>query len=405
MCSQIRKPIMLEVGDELGIEFEYQLEIATGEISSITEELLDIKKSLRIEDDQLISDSIATILSSKNASTCDNDIEMSFVNDLTAIKDRLYGGSFNLEVILMKGMGGIDKTTIAKSYYDDALIMNISQYYNVDETLSRRIDLMKLLKKNKSLTGEKHKVFTNGQDCPPELEDIGKVIARGCGGLPLAVVLLEKILSLHYTNLPHHLRECFLYIAFVSHVQTTDFILDLLKYSISVDAKQKIMCIHEHAIFVLSFPEYFPAKANRFEGPIMDVDNEAIDILEYFMYNQIRKPIMLEVGDELEIEFEYQMEIATGEISSIAGELMDIKKSLRIEDDQLISDSIATILSSRNASTCDNDIESYSPHDVVQDSCIRKTKEEKFFLHVMDKCNLKKNIKKKSSNYYFSSSF
>ncbi|KAL8470957.1 hypothetical protein ACS0TY_033507 [Phlomoides rotata] len=85
------------------------------------------------------------------------------------------------------------------------------------------------------------------------------------------------------------------------------------------------MCIHDHAIFVLSFLEYFPAKANRFKGPIMDVDNEAEDILEYLMWNQIRKPIMLHVGDELEIEFEYQLEIATGEISSIAGELMDIK--------------------------------------------------------------------------------
>ncbi|KAL8463535.1 hypothetical protein ACS0TY_034260 [Phlomoides rotata] len=156
MCSQIRKPIMLEVSDELGIEFEYQLEIATGEISSIAEELMDIKKSLRIVDDQLISDSIDTILSSRNASTCDNDIEVNLDNDLTAIKDRLCGGSFNLEVIPMKGMGGIDKTTIAKSYYDDALIMEyfyirawftVSQDYNVDETLSRRIDLMKLLEK------------------------------------------------------------------------------------------------------------------------------------------------------------------------------------------------------------------------------------------------------------------
>ncbi|KAL8470766.1 hypothetical protein ACS0TY_033366 [Phlomoides rotata] len=85
------------------------------------------------------------------------------------------------------------------------------------------------------------------------------------------------------------------------------------------------MCIHDHAIFVLSFLEYFPVKANRFKVPIMDVDNEAEDILQYFMWNQICKPIMLDVGDELGIEFEYQLGIATGEISSIAGELMDIK--------------------------------------------------------------------------------
>ncbi|KAL8557574.1 hypothetical protein ACS0TY_004863 [Phlomoides rotata] len=88
----------------------------------------------------------------------------------------------------------------------------------------------------------KQKVFGNGEDCPPELEDTGKVIARGCSGLPLAVVLvagilstvdktrasweeiankvntvvdgqIDEILSLSYKHLPHHLRPCFLFMA------------------------------------------------------------------------------------------------------------------------------------------------------------------------------------------------
>ncbi|KAL8544428.1 hypothetical protein ACS0TY_004832 [Phlomoides rotata] len=97
----------------------------------------------------------------------------------------------------------------------------------------------------KSLKGKrwnllKKKVFLDGQDCPAELENIGKEIARGCRGLSLAVVLvagvlstidkiqssweiiaknvnsvvdssLDKILSLSYTLLPHHLRPCFLF--------------------------------------------------------------------------------------------------------------------------------------------------------------------------------------------------
>ncbi|KAK4433081.1 putative late blight resistance proteinR1B-16 [Sesamum alatum] len=81
------------------------------------------------------------------------------------------------------------------------------------------------------------------QDCPVELEKIGKLIARNCGGLPLAIVVIagllstvgrtqasweniaenvnlavttnyeqfEKILSLSYIHLPQHLRPCFLY--------------------------------------------------------------------------------------------------------------------------------------------------------------------------------------------------
>ncbi|XP_057800215.1 putative late blight resistance protein homolog R1A-10 [Salvia miltiorrhiza] len=85
------------------------------------------------------------------------------------------------------------------------------------------------------------KVFAH-QDCPPELENIGKEIARSCKGLPLAIVVVagllsavstnvaswseiarnvnsvtigggqfENILSLSYTHLHHYLRPCFLY--------------------------------------------------------------------------------------------------------------------------------------------------------------------------------------------------
>lgn len=80
---------------------------------------------------------------------------------------------------------------------------------------------------------------------PPELESAGREIARSCGGLPLAVVVvagllstvsktqavwdkiarnvksslatgdgqIEKILSLSYNHLPIHFKTCFLYMA------------------------------------------------------------------------------------------------------------------------------------------------------------------------------------------------
>ncbi|KAK4433083.1 putative disease resistance protein [Sesamum alatum] len=81
------------------------------------------------------------------------------------------------------------------------------------------------------------------QDFPVELENVGRFIARSCGGLPLAIVVIAgllstvgrtqaswdniaenvnqavttnyeqfaKILSLSYIHLPQHLRPCFLY--------------------------------------------------------------------------------------------------------------------------------------------------------------------------------------------------
>jgi hypothetical protein len=87
------------------------------------------------------------------------------------------------------------------------------------------------------------KVF-RGEECPQELEIMGRRIAEGCGGLPLAIVILggvlanqektlqrwsnviddvnwylntektkisKDIMALSYTHLSPHLKSCFLY--------------------------------------------------------------------------------------------------------------------------------------------------------------------------------------------------
>ncbi|KAL3833937.1 hypothetical protein ACJIZ3_008673 [Penstemon smallii] len=101
---------------------------------------------------------------------------------------------------------------------------------------------MRLMEEEQSWDLLRKKVFTDGS-CPPELVSIGKVIAKSCRGLPLAIVVtagllsavdlhpgswqdiakkvnlpgttidehIKEILSLSYTNLPHYLRPCFLY--------------------------------------------------------------------------------------------------------------------------------------------------------------------------------------------------
>ncbi|XP_057792303.1 putative late blight resistance protein homolog R1B-14 isoform X1 [Salvia miltiorrhiza] len=99
---------------------------------------------------------------------------------------------------------------------------------------SSHLHQMHFMDEDQSWNLLKQKVY-----CPPDREAIGMEIARKCGGLPLAIVLvagmlstetiefswyqlveklgssleLEKIISLSYTNLPHHLRSCFLYMA------------------------------------------------------------------------------------------------------------------------------------------------------------------------------------------------
>lgn len=107
----------------------------------------------------------------------------------------------------------------------------------------RRYHEMHLLSVDQSWNLLKKKVFAE-EHCPTELEEIGKLIARNCGGLPLAIVVIAGILSkvihmqdtwiniaenvketvnasddrfseifsLSYAHLPYHLRPCFLYI-------------------------------------------------------------------------------------------------------------------------------------------------------------------------------------------------
>ncbi|XP_057802830.1 putative late blight resistance protein homolog R1B-16 [Salvia miltiorrhiza] len=101
---------------------------------------------------------------------------------------------------------------------------------------STSIHMMRLLDAHDSWSLLKQKVFGD-EDFPIELEDIGTKIAKGCGGLPLAILLvagilskilktrnlwkkiaandtqLETIICLSYNHLPNHLKPCFLYIA------------------------------------------------------------------------------------------------------------------------------------------------------------------------------------------------
>ncbi|KAL0284405.1 UNVERIFIED_CONTAM: putative late blight resistance proteinR1A-10 [Sesamum angustifolium] len=58
---------------------------------------------------------------------------------------------------------------------------------------SSRLHQMRFLKEDDSWNLLCKKVFGE-KDCPPELEDVGREIARNCGGLPLAIVVIGGLL-------------------------------------------------------------------------------------------------------------------------------------------------------------------------------------------------------------------
>ncbi|KAF3437579.1 hypothetical protein FNV43_RR20335 [Rhamnella rubrinervis] len=113
---------------------------------------------------------------------------------------------------------------------------------------------LKILDENESWILLRKVVF-RGRECPPNLEELGKKIAKSCGGLPLSIVLLggtlaaEKkshqswlrfvanvnlylkqgitCLTLSYNHLPPELKACFLYLGLfpeVSEINVRDFI-------------------------------------------------------------------------------------------------------------------------------------------------------------------------------------
>ncbi|KAL0402618.1 UNVERIFIED_CONTAM: Disease resistance protein RPP13 [Sesamum latifolium] len=178
----------------------------------------------------------------------------------------------------------------------------------------------------------RQKVF-NEQHCPPELESTGKMIARSCKGLPLAIVVIAgilstvsqtqaswediaekvnltvstndgqfaRILSLSYTHLPHHLRPFFLYMG--------------------------------------CFPEDYEIHVSK--------------LFHLWMAEGFMKPSVSK-------SFEERAEVYLEDL---------VKRSL--------------VLVTRRKST--GQIKSCSVHDLVRDLCIRKARKEKFLLYATDR--------------------
>ncbi|KAL8557687.1 hypothetical protein ACS0TY_004960 [Phlomoides rotata] len=118
-----------------------------------------------------------------------------------------------------------------------------------------------------------------------------------------------------------------------SLAQTADQILNDDRYPLSVDGKQQIKSIRNQATFLQEFLENHPKESHNLERRIRDAANEAQDIIEHFMYEQIRSRYKLirsaaagitGVNSDHRYDF-HELKRVDLEINSIAEEVMGIK--------------------------------------------------------------------------------
>ncbi|KAH6826271.1 hypothetical protein C2S53_012232 [Perilla frutescens var. hirtella] len=313
--------------------FERQLKTITAEIGLIVGQMMEERPAY-------LSDAAVSVSSPANMG---KDAVIGLQDDVKAIKDRLCGHSSKLQVVPIVGMGGIDVWDDLRYIFPNdntgsrimltTRLSDLATYLDFGGPLHE----MRFMDDHQSWDLLKQKVFTNSNNFPSELEDVGKEIARKCAGLPLAVVLvagvlsaanttqasweeiarstnlvvkeeLKEILSFSYTHLPHHLRPCFLYIG--------------------------------------GFPEDEEIHASRLIK---------LWVAEGFLKHQFN-------------QFGYS-------------------KSLEDEAEVYLDDLVKRNLVLVNTRKSNGKIKSCSLHDTVRDMCVRKAREEKF-LRVLDGCDL-----------------
>ncbi|CAA2973977.1 late blight resistance homolog R1A-10 [Olea europaea subsp. europaea] len=151
-------------------------------------------------------------------------------DDMLKIKERLTGGSLNLETVSLVGMGGIGKSTLATKIYEDEYIVyhfhirawvTVSQEYNVGEILKNVLRSMKLLTKEmleasidqlsesmyKNLKGRRYVIVLDDVWDTKVLDDLKRLFPNDKNGSRIMLTTrLEQVANHGNSSRPYHMR-------------------------------------------------------------------------------------------------------------------------------------------------------------------------------------------------------
>ncbi|KAL2515561.1 Disease resistance RPP8-like protein 3 [Forsythia ovata] len=209
--------------------FFHKLKEVIEEIDSIKKRVDEVKDENDVQDLQTRTEPSPDSLK-QPASSSGKSSMVGLDDDIKKIKDQLTGGSSNLEILSVVGMGGIGKTTLTRKVYDDELSVyhfyirawvTVSQDYNERGLLLGLLDSLKILtdemRENsfgqlaeylyKNLKGMRYLIVLDDLWDTKVWDDVKPLFPNDRNGSRIMVTTrLENVAGYENSCSPHHMR-------------------------------------------------------------------------------------------------------------------------------------------------------------------------------------------------------